>query len=96
MFASAATWAVLGNIILVNIVLSGDNAVVIAMAARGLHDRHQRNAIIWGSAAAIIMRVLLTLFAVELLKYPFLKIVGGLLLLWIGIQLLAESDEDEE
>ena len=89
-------WAALGNIILVNIVLSGDNAVVIAMAARGLQGRHQKLAIIWGSAAAIAMRVVLTIFAVELLKYPYLKIVGALLLLYIGVQLLAEGDEDEE
>jgi YjbE family integral membrane protein len=95
-FTSAAMWAALGNIILVNIVLSGDNAVVIAMAARGLHGRQQKMAIIWGSAAAIAMRVALTLFAVELLKYPYLKIVGALLLLYIGVQLLAEGDEDED
>jgi YjbE family integral membrane protein len=92
---SAAMWAALGNIILVNIVLSGDNAVVIAMAARGLQGRHQKLAIIWGSAAAIAMRVVLTLFAVELLKYPYLKIVGALLLVYIGVQLLAEGDADE-
>jgi YjbE family integral membrane protein len=95
MFTSAAMWAALGNIILVNIVLSGDNAVVIAMAARGLQGRHQKLAIVWGSAAAIAMRVVLTLFAVELLRYPYLKIVGALLLLYIGVQLLAEGDEDE-
>src|SRR5678815_4343032 len=96
MFSSAAMWAALGNIILINIVLSGDNAVVIAMAARGLEGKHQRNAIIWGSVAAIVMRVVLTIFAVQLLQYPYLKIVGGLLLFWIGIQLLAEGDDDEE
>jgi YjbE family integral membrane protein len=88
-------WAALGNILLVNIVLSGDNAVVIAMAARGLQGRHQKHAIIWGSAAAIVMRVVLTIFAVELLTYPYLKIVGALLLIYIGVQLLAEGDEDE-
>ena len=93
-FSSPALWAALGNIILVNIVLSGDNAVVIAMAARGLEGRQQKQAIIWGSAAAIGMRVVLTIFAVELLKYPYLKIVGALLLLYIGIQLLAEGDDD--
>ena len=96
MLSTPAFWAALGNILLVNIVLSGDNAVVIAMAARSLEGKHQRNAIIWGSAAAIIMRVVLTIFAVELLKYPYLKIVGGILLLYIGMQLLAEGDESEE
>jgi YjbE family integral membrane protein len=95
-FTSAAIWAALGNIILVNIVLSGDNAVVIAMAARGLQGKQQKLAIIWGSAAAIAMRVVLTMFAIELLTYPYLKIVGALLLLYIGVQLLAEGDEDEE
>ncbi|MEP7085503.1 MAG: TerC family protein [Betaproteobacteria bacterium] len=95
-FSSPAMWAALGNIILVNIVLSGDNAVVIAMAARGLQGKQQKQAIIWGSAAAIGMRVVLTLFAVQLLQYPYLKIVGALLLLYIGIQLLAEGDEDED
>ena len=95
MFTSAATWAALGNILLVNVVLSGDNAVVIAMAARGLRGKHQTQAIIWGSAAAIIMRVILTVFAVQLLQYPYLKIVGALLLLYIGVQLLAEGDDDE-
>ena len=89
-------WAALGNIILVNIVLSGDNAVVIAMAARGLQGSHQKQAIIWGSVAAIVMRVILTIFAVQLLQYPYLKIVGGLLLFWIGIQLLAEGEDDSE
>src|SRR5258708_11392055 len=96
MLSSPAMWAALGNIILVNIVLSGDNAVVIAMAARGLQGRHQKQAIIWGSVAAIVMRVLLTIFAVQLLQYPYLKIVGGLLLFWIGVQLLSEIEEDTE
>ena len=95
LLTSPSFWAALGNILLVNIVLSGDNAVVIALAARGLEPRHQKPAIIWGSAAAIILRVILTIFAVELLKYPYLKIVGALLLVYIGIQLLAEGDDDE-
>ena len=95
LFSTTAFWAALGNILLVNIVLSGDNAVVIALAARGLEGKHQRNAIIWGSVAAILMRVVLTIFAVELLRYPYLKIVGALLLLYIGVQLLADSDDSE-
>jgi len=93
-FSSPAMWAGLGNIILVNIVLSGDNAVVIAMAARGLPGNRQKQAVIWGSVAAIVMRVLLTIFAVKLLMYPYLKIVGGLLLFWIGIQLFSGRDGD--
>lgn len=90
---SAAFWAALGSIIWVNILLSGDNAVVIALAARSLPPQHQRKAIFWGSAAAIVMRIGLTIIAVEMLKWPFLKIVGGLLLLYIGVSLLLEEDD---
>jgi len=93
---SAAFWAALGSIILANIVLSGDNAVVIALAARSLPPHQQKKAIFWGSAAAIVMRIVLTLIAVEMLKWPYLKIVGALLLLYIGISLLAEDSEDDE
>jgi YjbE family integral membrane protein len=95
-FTSAAFWAALGSIILANIVLSGDNAVVIALAARSLPPHQQKKAIFWGSAAAIVMRILLTLIAVEMLKWPYLKIVGALLLLYIGISLLSEDGEGEE
>ena len=93
---TAAFWAALGSIILANIVLSGDNAVVIAMAARSLPAQHQRKAIFWGSAAAIVMRIILTLIAVEMLKWPYLKIVGALLLLYIGISLLGEKSGGDE
>jgi len=92
---SAAFWAALGSIILANIILSGDNAVVIALAARALPAHQQRKAIFWGSAAAIVMRIVLTLIAVEMLKWPYLKIIGGLLLLYIGITLLSEDEGDE-
>ena len=94
-FTSAAFWAALGSIIWVNIILSGDNAVVIALAARSLPPHQQKQAIFWGSAAAIILRVVLTVIAVEMLKWPYLKIIGALLLLYIGVTLLLE-DEDEE
>ena len=94
-FTSAAFWAALGSIILANVVLSGDNAVVIAMAARTLPPEQQKKAIFWGSAAAIVMRIVLTLIAVEMLKWPYLKIIGGLLLLYIGITLLSEDDGGE-
>src|SRR6185295_19698453 len=93
---SAAFWAALGSIILANIVLSGDNAVVIALAARSLPPHQQKKAIFWGSAAAIVMRIVLTLIAVEMLKWPYLKIIGGLLLLYIGVTLLLEEDEDDD
>jgi YjbE family integral membrane protein len=86
-------WIGLGQIIIVNILLSGDNAVVIALAARSLPAHQQKQAIIWGSVAAIIMRVILTIVAVEMLKMPYLKIIGGLLLFWIAIQLLVPEDD---
>ena len=94
-FTTAAFWAAVGAITLANIVLSGDNAVVIAMAARSLPPSQQRRAIFWGSAAAVVMRIALTLVAVEMLKWPYLKIVGALLLLGIGISLLREAAVDE-
>jgi len=91
-----AFWLGLAKIIGVNIVLSGDNAVVIALAARSLPQRQQKQAIFWGSAAAIVMRIVLTLFAVALLALPWLKIIGSALLLWIGVKLLVpEEDEDD-
>lgn len=93
--ASAAFWTALGSIILANVVLSGDNAVVIALAARSLPRHQQMKAIFWGSSAAIVLRILLTLVAVEMLKWPYLKIVGALLLLYIGISLLGEDSQDE-
>src|SRR5512141_3170954 len=89
-------WAALLKIIGVNIVLSGDNAVVIALAARSLQGRQQKLAIFWGSAAAIVLRIVLTLFAVALLALPWLKLVGSVLLLWIGIKLLVPEDGDDD
>lgn len=89
-----STWIALGMIMFTNIILSGDNAVVIAMASRNLPKEHQNRAIFWGSAAAIILRVILTLTAVQLLTLPYLKIIGAILLIYIGVQLLAESDDD--
>ncbi|MGA7983606.1 MAG: TerC family protein [Burkholderiales bacterium] len=94
-FADLSFWQALGAIIWVNLLLSGDNAVVIALAARSLPQRQQGSAVFWGSAAAIVMRVLLTIFAVALLQLPWLKLVGGLLLLWIGVKLLVPEDGDE-
>jgi YjbE family integral membrane protein len=87
-------WTALLKIIGVNIVLSGDNAVVIALAARSLPPRQQKQAIIWGSGAAIVMRIVLTLFAVALLGLPWLKLIGSVLLVWIGVKLLIPEDDD--
>jgi YjbE family integral membrane protein len=93
---SGAWWAALGSIMLANIILSGDNAVVIAMAARKLPENQRQKAVFWGSAAAIVMRIGLTIVAIQLLQFPFLKIVGAFLLVYIGVQLLADGGEDEE
>ena len=90
---SGALWGAFGAIVFANILLSGDNAVVIAMAARSLPKHQQTKAIVWGSAAAIVMRIILTVVAVQLLQFPYLKIIGGVLLLWIGVQLMVDSDE---
>lgn len=93
---SGVWWAALGSIMLANIVLSGDNAVVIAMAARKLPDDQRQKAVFWGSAAAIIMRIILTLVAIQLLALPYLKMIGAVLLIYIGVQLLTEGGDDEE
>ena len=93
---NAAFFIALLKIIWVNILLSGDNAVVIALAARNLAADQQKRAIIFGSGAAIVLRVVLTLFAVQLLQLPWLKLIGAALLLWIGIQLLADGDDDAD
>lgn len=88
-------WVALMQIMMVNIVLSGDNAVVIALAARNLPVKQQKLAVIWGSGGAIVLRILLTIVAVALLKIPFLQFFGALLLVWIAIKLLIEEDESE-
>jgi YjbE family integral membrane protein len=90
---SGAAWAALGAIVVVNLLLSADNAVVIALAARKLPRAQQRGAIFWGSVAAVILRVVLTIAAVQLLQIPYLKIAGALALLWIGVRLLADTEE---
>jgi YjbE family integral membrane protein len=95
-FATQAFWVGLLKIIGVNIILSGDNAVVIALAARSLPQKQQKQAVIWGSAAAIVMRVILTIFAVALLQLPWLKLVGSLLLFWIGVKLLIPEEDNED
>ena len=93
---SQAFWIGLLKIIGVNVILSGDNAVVIALAARSLPARQQKQAILWGAGAAVVLRIILTVFAAALLSLPWLKIVGGLLLFWIGIKLLVPEDDDAD
>jgi YjbE family integral membrane protein len=95
-FLTQAFWIGLAKIIGVNIVLSGDNAVVIALAARSLPPKQQKLAIIWGAGAAVVLRIILTIFAVALLSLPWLKIVGSLLLFWIGIKLLVPEDDEAD
>jgi len=88
-------WIGLVKIVWINIILSGDNAVVIAMAARSLPPAQQKKAVLFGSGAAVVLRIVLTVVAAKLLALPYLQIVGGLLLLWIGLQLLGEEDDGE-
>lgn len=95
MLSTSEFWLALGQIIVVNIMLSGDNAVVIALASRALPPRQQRAAIVFGSLGAIVLRVVLTFFAVMLLKLPYLKLAGGLALLWIGAGLLSSDDDGD-
>ena len=94
--ASQAFWIGLAKIIGVNIILSGDNAVVIALAARSLPAAQQKKAVFWGAGAAVLLRIVLTIFAAALLTLPWLKIVGSLLLLWIGVKLLISEDGDDD
>jgi YjbE family integral membrane protein len=89
-------WVAVGQIILIDILLGGDNAIVIALACRNLPQGLRLRGILWGTAGAIILRIVLIAFAVTLLQVPYLKIAGGILLFWIGIKLLVEEDESHE
>ena len=84
-------WASVAEIIVVNILLSGDNAVVIALACRNLPPRRRRQGIFWGAVAATCLRIVFTFFAVTLLAYPYISVVGAGLLVWIGIKLIAQE-----
>ena len=92
---TATFWVAVGQIIMIDILLGGDNAVVIALACRKLPPAQRRLGILWGTAGAIGLRVILIVFALALLTVPYLKLVGAALLLWIGIKLLVPDDEDE-
>lgn len=81
------------EIIIINLVLSGDNAVVIALASRKLESSQRKQAILWGTLGAIVLRILLTLAAVWVLKIPFLMVVGGFMLVWISFKLLVDKEE---
>lgn len=94
-FENPEFWVGLLKIIWINILLSGDNAVVIALAARGLPPEQQRKAILFGSGAAVVLRIGLTIVAAWLMALQGLQVIGGLLLLWIGAQLLANEEESD-
>lgn len=94
-FATPQFWLSVLEIIMVNILLSGDNAVVIALACRNLSRDRRRQGIFWGVVGAVLLRIVLTFFAVSLLRNPYLKIIGAVLLLWIGIKLVGEQDGGE-
>ncbi|MDD5171089.1 MAG: TerC family protein [Syntrophales bacterium] len=84
------------NIMFINLILSGDNAVLIAMAVRNLPTAQRRKGIVFGTGAAVVLRVILTYFVALLLQISFIKLIGGLLILWIAIKLLVEGDENAE
>ena len=94
--SSAVFWAALWKIIIANIILSGDNAVVIAMACHNLSDKYRRPAIFFGSAGAIVLRIIFCAVIGLLLGVPYLKLVGGALLFWIGIKLVVEEEESAD
>ena len=93
-FTSPAFWLAVGQIVLIDILLGGDNAVVIALAVRKLDPAKRRQGIVWGTVGAIGLRILLIVFALSLLSVPYLKLVGAVLLFWIGIKLLLPEEED--
>ena len=92
----ASFWSGLLQIMIINIILSGDNAVVIALAVRGLEPKMRKWGIILGSLLAVVLRIVLVAFAVALLQVPFLKLVGGALILWIAVKLFTEGHGDED
>jgi YjbE family integral membrane protein len=94
-FVTPQFWIAVVEIIVVNILLSGDNAVVIALACRNLSQRQRRQGIFWGVLGAVWLRIVLTFFAMSLLVHPWLRLVGAALLVWIGVKLIGEEDSAE-
>ena len=94
-FGTPQFWIAVLEIVAVNILLSGDNAVVIALACRNLSPRRRRQGILWGVLGAIVLRIALTFFAMTLLVNPYLKLIGAALLLWIGVRLIAEEEDTD-
>ena len=96
MFSAPQFWVDVFKIIMIDLLLSGDNAVVIALACRNLPEAQRKKGILFGVGGAIGLRVVLTFFAVGLLSLPYLKLIGALLLLWIGIKLILPEEEHGE
>src|ERR1700716_2298178 len=94
--AQPAFWVAVGKIIWINVLLSGDNALVIALACRGLEPRHRLWGMILGAAAAVILRIVFTGIVATLMELPYLKLVGGLALIVIAAKLLVPEQEDED
>lgn len=94
-FFTAQFWLAVGQIIMIDILLGGDNAVVIALACRQLPGHLRLKGILWGTAGAIVLRVVLIAFALTLLQVPYLKLIGAALLMWIGVKLLAPQDGED-
>lgn len=95
-FLQTLSWAAVFQIILIDILLGGDNAVVIALACRNLEPKQRLRGILWGTAGAIVLRIVLIIFALALLEIPFLKITGAVLLVWIGVKLLLPDHDDHD
>jgi YjbE family integral membrane protein len=93
-FLAQISWLAVLEIIAIDILLGGDNAVVIALACRNLPPAQRRMGILWGTAGAIVLRVILIFFALSLLKLPFLKVAGAIMLVWIGVKLLSDSGSE--
>jgi YjbE family integral membrane protein len=96
MLVTTSFWVDVLKIIMIDVLLSGDNAVVIALACRNLPAAQRKKGILFGMAGAVVLRIVLTFFAVSLLSLPYLKLVGALLLIWIGIKLILPEDEHDE
>ncbi len=94
--ATGTFWVAVGKIIWINILLSGDNALVIAMACRGLQPQQRLWGMVFGAGAAVVLRIIFTFIVVTLMSLPYLKLVGGLALLWIAAKLLVPEQEDED
>jgi len=92
-FMTPEFWLAVGQIVMIDILLGGDNAVVIALACRNLPPDMRKKGILWGTAGAIVLRVVLIFFAMSLLKLPYLKLIGALALLWIGVKLLVPEED---